>query len=39
MGDLIEVTSGLKAGDQVITRGGFNIKDGDRVSVTPASGG
>ena len=35
MGDLIEVTSGLKAGEQVITRGGFNVKDGDRVSITP----
>jgi membrane fusion protein, multidrug efflux system len=39
MGDLIEVTSGLKAGDQVITRGGFNIKEGDRVSVTLVHGG
>ena len=39
IGDLIEVTSGLKAGEQVVTRGGFNIKDGDRVSVTLVNGG
>jgi membrane fusion protein (multidrug efflux system) len=39
MGDLIEVTSGLKAGEQVITRGGFNVKDGDRISVVQGSGG
>jgi membrane fusion protein, multidrug efflux system len=39
MGDLIEVTSGLKAGEQVITRGGFNVKDGDRVNVIPVNGG
>ena len=38
-GDLIEVTSGLKAGEQVVTRGGFNLKDGDRVSVVQGSGG
>ncbi len=36
IGDSIEVTSGLKAGEPVVTRGGFNLKDGDRVSVTPA---
>lgn len=39
MGDFVEVTSGLSPGDQVIVRGGFNVKDGDRVTVGPASGG
>ena len=39
MGDFIEVTSGLKAGEQVITRGAFNIKDGDRIAATSVSGG
>jgi multidrug efflux pump subunit AcrA (membrane-fusion protein) len=39
MGDLIEVTSGLKVGEQVITRGGFNVRDGDRVSIAQVSGG
>ena len=39
MGDFVEVISGLQAGEQVITRGGFNVKDGDRIRVTPVSGG
>jgi hypothetical protein len=25
-------------GDQVITRGGFNVKDGDKVNVTRING-
>ena len=29
--DLVEITSGLGSGDQVILRGGFNIKEGDKV--------
>ncbi|MBI5420478.1 MAG: efflux RND transporter periplasmic adaptor subunit [Deltaproteobacteria bacterium] len=33
-GDLMEVASGLAAGELVVTRGGFNVKDGDRVKVT-----
>jgi RND family efflux transporter MFP subunit len=33
-GDLVEVASGLAAGDEVILRGAFNVKDGDRVSVS-----
>jgi RND family efflux transporter MFP subunit len=39
MGDFVEVISGLQVGEQVITRGGFNVKDGDRIRVTPGSGG
>jgi len=37
-GDRVEVASGLAPGDLVITRGGFNVKDGDRVSVTRVDG-
>jgi len=33
-GDRVEIASGLAPGDLVITRGGFNVKDGDRVHVT-----
>jgi RND family efflux transporter MFP subunit len=29
--DWVEVTSGLAAGEPVITRGGFNVQNGDRV--------
>jgi RND family efflux transporter MFP subunit len=39
MGDFVEVTSGLSPGDPVVVRGGFNLKDGDRVNVAQASGG
>lgn len=39
MDDFVEVTSGLSPGDQVVVRGGFNLKEGDRVSVIPSSGG
>ncbi len=31
--DMVEITSGISAGDQVICRGGFNIKDGDKVKI------
>ena len=37
-GDRVEIASGLAPGDLVITRGGFNVKDGDRVSVTRVDG-
>ncbi len=37
-GDRVEITSGLAPGDLVITRGGFNVKDGDRVGVTRVGG-
>ncbi len=36
--DLVEAVSGLTAGDIVVTRGGFNLKDGDRVIVAQGSG-
>jgi RND family efflux transporter MFP subunit len=39
MGDFIEVTSGLTLSEPVVVRGGFNLKDGDRVSVTQVNGG
>jgi multidrug efflux pump subunit AcrA (membrane-fusion protein) len=39
MGDFVEVTSGLTPGDLIVTRGGFNLKDGDRVNVTQVNGG
>jgi RND family efflux transporter MFP subunit len=35
-GDLVEVTSGLKAGERFVTRGSFNLRDGDRVAVAAA---
>jgi RND family efflux transporter MFP subunit len=38
-GDLVEIVSGLSAGETVITRGGFNVRDGDRVNVTRVNGG
>jgi RND family efflux transporter MFP subunit len=34
-GDRVEVSSGLAAGEAVVTRGGFNLKDGARVSAAP----
>ena len=37
-GDLVEIVSGLSAGETVITRGGFNVRDGDRVNVTRVNG-
>ncbi|MFH1033689.1 MAG: efflux RND transporter periplasmic adaptor subunit [Pseudomonadota bacterium] len=37
-GDLVEISEGLRAGDEVITRGGFNVKDGDKIKVvTPGA--
>ncbi len=32
-GDDVEVTKGLSAGERVVTRGSFNLSDGDRVTV------
>jgi RND family efflux transporter MFP subunit len=34
LGEAVEVASGLAAGEVVITRGGFTLRDGDRVVVT-----
>jgi membrane fusion protein (multidrug efflux system) len=39
MGDFVEITSGLAPGDPVVTRGAFNLKEGDRVNVTQVNGG
>ncbi len=33
-GDLVEITAGLKSGEQYVVRGGFNLKNGDTVSAT-----
>ncbi len=38
-GDWVEVVSGIQKGEQIITRGGFNVKDGDRVKITRMNGG
>lgn len=35
-GDLIEVVSGIRPGDEYVVRGGFNLRDGDRVTVAKA---
>lgn len=35
-GDMVEITSGLKPGEQYVVRGGFNLKDGDMVAVAAA---
>jgi RND family efflux transporter MFP subunit len=37
-GDQVEIASGLAPGQLVITRGGFNVKDGDKVNVTRING-
>ncbi len=36
--DLVEVTSGVEAGDRVVVRGAFNLRDGDRVQVSGQGG-
>ena len=36
-GDQVEIASGLKAGEQLVSRGGFNIKDGDKVMVASSA--
>lgn len=38
-GDFVEVTEGLTKGDVVVTRGAFNLKQGDPVKVVQSSGG
>jgi RND family efflux transporter MFP subunit len=37
-GDWVEIAGGLKPGEQVITRGGFNVKEGDPVKVFQGNG-
>jgi RND family efflux transporter MFP subunit len=39
MGDFVEIISGLASDEQVVVRGGFNLKDGDRVNVTQVNRG
>jgi len=34
--DSVEIASGLSAGEQIVVRGGFNLRDGDRVLVARA---
>ncbi len=36
-GPAVEIVEGLAAGDQVVTRGGFNLRTGDRVTVVAGS--
>jgi RND family efflux transporter MFP subunit len=36
-GEQVEIASGLKSGEQYVIRGGFNLKDGDRVAVAGAN--
>ena len=36
--DLVEAVSGVASGETVVTRGGFNLKDGDPVVVAQGSG-
>ena len=37
-GELVEVLGGVAGGEQVVTRGAFNLRDGDRVALTPPEG-
>ncbi len=37
-GAAVEITSGLAAGERVVERGGFALRDGDRVSVATTQG-
>jgi len=39
MGDFVEIISGLVTDEQVVVRGGFNLKDGDRVNITRVNRG
>lgn len=38
-GDVVEITSGLTPANQIILRGGFNVKDGDPVKIVGNQGG
>lgn len=37
-GDLVEIVTGVKAGEKYVTRGGFNLKDGDRIALSATGG-
>jgi multidrug efflux pump subunit AcrA (membrane-fusion protein) len=39
MGDFVEIIFGLATDEQVVVRGGFNLKEGDRVNVTQMNRG
>ncbi len=39
MGDFVEILSGLTTDEEVVVRGGFNLKDGDRVTVAQMNRG
>jgi hypothetical protein len=32
-GEMVEIVNGLSAGEQYVSRGAFNLRDGDRVTV------
>jgi multidrug efflux pump subunit AcrA (membrane-fusion protein) len=32
-GELVEIVKGVAAGEKLVVRGGFNLRDGDRVAV------
>jgi RND family efflux transporter MFP subunit len=36
--DRVEVVNGLNEGQQVVTRGAFNVRDGDRITVAQTTG-
>ncbi len=35
----VEIVTGIVAGDTLVTRGGFDLKEGDRVAVAAPTGG
>ncbi|MEW5983373.1 MAG: efflux RND transporter periplasmic adaptor subunit [Acidobacteriota bacterium] len=37
-GTMVEITSGVQTGDQVVVRGGFSIRPGDKVAITTGEG-
>jgi membrane fusion protein, multidrug efflux system len=37
-GDYVEIPSGLAAGERVVTRGAFNLRNGDRVRIVTGQG-
>ena len=37
-GELVEVTKGIAAGEEIVTAGAFQLKDGDRVTAAGVKG-
>ena len=37
-GESVEIVNGIAAGDRVVTRGGFNLRPGDRVQIANPKG-